>query len=343
MRRVSVIVSVPAILAAAAPASAATLFEQPGTTEIMEVPAALDFHFNAGAGAGLARFGLNGHRSLDGNNAWSDTFRVGLNGATILSGTYDLGGGSGGNRTDIAPSGAVISATSFGAWNGGRADFELPLALVQGMNVLSIGYEGGGQGLGDEGWSLSDLTITGTPGPAQPRMVEIFAQPTATGLLETPGSVAFDFISRGGMGEVDFDLNGFGSLDGNNGWSDVFTLSLNGVDLLSGTYDMGGGGGSQTFFAPVGSLVGVESFGSWSGGLGRFRLPLELVQGVNTLTLRYTGTPEGRGNEGWGISNLRVTEATNAVPEPATWLMLIAGFGFVGAAARRRRASTVLA
>jgi hypothetical protein len=26
-----------------------------------------------------------------------------------------------------------------------------------------------------------------------------------------------------------------------------------------------------------------------------------------------------------------------AVPEPATWAMLIAGFGFVGAAARRRR------
>ena len=27
----------------------------------------------------------------------------------------------------------------------------------------------------------------------------------------------------------------------------------------------------------------------------------------------------------------------NAVPEPATWAMMIAGFGFVGAAARRRR------
>jgi hypothetical protein len=31
----------------------------------------------------------------------------------------------------------------------------------------------------------------------------------------------------------------------------------------------------------------------------------------------------------------------NSVPEPATWAMMIGGFGFVGAAARRRRAATV--
>jgi hypothetical protein len=29
------------------------------------------------------------------------------------------------------------------------------------------------------------------------------------------------------------------------------------------------------------------------------------------------------------------------VPEPATWAMMIGGFGFVGAASRRRRATTV--
>jgi PEP-CTERM motif len=35
--------------------------------------------------------------------------------------------------------------------------------------------------------------------------------------------------------------------------------------------------------------------------------------------------------------------ATAAVPEPATWMMMILGFGFVGAAVRRRRSDEVAA
>ncbi|WP_136163168.1 PEPxxWA-CTERM sorting domain-containing protein [Sphingomonas flavalba] len=48
-----------------------------------------------------------------------------------------------------------------------------------------------------------------------------------------------------------------------------------------------------------------------------------------------------------GLSNVRVystgtyTPPTNAVPEPATWAMLIAGFGLAGVAARRRRRTGV--
>jgi hypothetical protein len=37
------------------------------------------------------------------------------------------------------------------------------------------------------------------------------------------------------------------------------------------------------------------------------------------------------------LDNISVTEATGAIPEPASWAMLIAGFGLVGAAQRRRR------
>jgi hypothetical protein len=35
--------------------------------------------------------------------------------------------------------------------------------------------------------------------------------------------------------------------------------------------------------------------------------------------------------------------ATTAVPEPASWAMLIIGFGLTGAAARRRRGAAVAA
>jgi len=45
----------------------------------------------------------------------------------------------------------------------------------------------------------------------------------------------------------------------------------------------------------------------------------------------------GTGGKGAAIDNVRLEAfALNAVPEPATWAMMIAGFGLVGAAARRR-------
>ena len=39
-----------------------------------------------------------------------------------------------------------------------------------------------------------------------------------------------------------------------------------------------------------------------------------------------------------GNSTLTITEGTGAVPEPASWALMIAGFGLVGIAARRRSA-----
>lgn len=45
-----------------------------------------------------------------------------------------------------------------------------------------------------------------------------------------------------------------------------------------------------------------------------------------------------------GVStNFEVSEATAAVPEPATWAMMIAGFGLVGGAMRRRKTSVAFA
>jgi hypothetical protein len=36
------------------------------------------------------------------------------------------------------------------------------------------------------------------------------------------------------------------------------------------------------------------------------------------------------------IDNIRYSAFTNRIPEPAVWMMMIAGFGMVGAAMRRR-------
>jgi hypothetical protein len=45
----------------------------------------------------------------------------------------------------------------------------------------------------------------------------------------------------------------------------------------------------------------------------------------------------------WYVDDVSVTGLSGAVPEPATWGMMLLGFGMVGAAARRRRRTLVAA
>ena len=60
-----------------------------------------------------------------------------------------------------------------------------------------------------------------------------------------------------------------------------------------------------------------------------------MLNGQN-YTLRFTGLVTIVSTEFIDNVALNVTPSV-AVPEPASWAMLIAGFGLVGAAARRRR------
>lgn len=70
--------------------------------------------------------------------------------------------------------------------------------------------------------------------------------------------------------------------------------------------------------------------------------------GLSSVRFTSSGGSRASGVRGDGtqfvLDNLRVNEAvTAAVPEPATWGMMILGFGAIGAAARRRRARGTLA
>lgn len=69
----------------------------------------------------------------------------------------------------------------------------------------------------------------------------------------------------------------------------------------------------------------------------------------STLTLGFQAGGagwQGGTDESWGVDNLTISytpDATGAVPEPASWAMMIGGLGLAGGMLRRRRAAIGIA
>lgn len=145
---------------------------------------------------------------------------------------------------------------------------------------------------------------------------------------------------------LNFVLSGFKSLDGFNSYQDVFTLTINSAEMYSGSFNLGGGGTSSTSFGS-GTAVTLNEHGvnpgtniGWNGGTTTVTgLKFNLLQGHNTFLFAYSapgilnGGGQGLGDEGWGVKSAMVS----AVPEPATYAMMLAGLGLIGTIARRRK------
>jgi hypothetical protein len=166
------------------------------------------------------------------------------------------------------------------------------------------------------------------------------------------GDNRFDFS----FGDADFggfwtdrDVNGenfFGFAEIDNVWLTDFDSGLATNDLscrISGALGIaanpkycnlgtadeigvaGGDSGGPSFLN--GKLVAVNSFGlSFGTGFGDSRA------GLNTSFGEFSGMAPVNINEAFVTASL-------AVPEPSNWMLLITGFGLVGATLRRRRAA----
>ncbi|MVO78301.1 PEPxxWA-CTERM sorting domain-containing protein [Sphingomonas sp. MAH-20] len=125
------------------------------------------------------------------------------------------------------------------------------------------------------------------------------------------------------------------SANGNPGSNVTFyrlSFSLAGLDPT--TASISGSGGSDNagriFLNGVDTGIDINGFSA----LVPFVLNSGFVAGVNTLDIRVSdfGAPTA-----FRIDNLTGTASPmSGIPEPAVWAMLIAGFGLIGGAARRR-------
>jgi len=191
--------------------------------------------------------------------------------------------------------------------------------------------------------SIVSLTAIG----AQAATLYSLAGPTPE--MATDSSITATFGASAGPGDASFIIDGYASLDGQNYYEDDFTLSLNGAPILVGTFNLGGGGDNVVYSNPNGgtanNISGNGTNVTWAGGQVVVDEPLTLVKGTNTLTFNYTSLSDpdhagfqGLGDEGWGVEQVNVTGVAG-VPEPATWAMMLVGFGGLGAAMRSRRRS----
>ncbi len=112
------------------------------------------------AGTGVLTFDLVGGLSIDGDNAQRDIFTIEINGTTVFSGTFNMGGGGANVVYQQAAGVTVVSSQSYGDFNGGLTRFSIVHPLLKGTNGYFFAYsvlEGGDNEL----WSLENLHLTG--------------------------------------------------------------------------------------------------------------------------------------------------------------------------------------
>jgi len=186
-----------------------------------------------------------------------------------------------------------------------------------------------------------------------------FSQWTVTGQVDLVREPDYGIGCQDGGSCVD--------LDGSSGPGSMLSQLINfsAGELVTVSYDRSGNqrdGNSDSlnfallFFSPtdLAGLGTLSGFPSSPASLGAFANVTsvsfgETVAGNSpwtTFSLAFTATEAGslqlsfgtssRDNIGPLLDNVLVTSAV--VPEPASWALMIGGFGFAGAALRRRRA-----
>lgn len=135
--------------------------------------------------------------------------------------------------------------------------------------------------------------------------------------------------------------NGQATIDAKDGLINNLTFSLlDGYSFGSAIFNLEAAPGKVkgeatsvtiSYYDPVLKLFGTKSIKT----NGQNFMGIYSDSGERFYGVTISGNPT---NTGWGqLKQLRLGDVQGAVPEPATWAMMIVGFGAIGASMRRRR------
>ena len=214
----------------------------------------------------------------------------------------------------------VLTVAAFAAMTFATA---ASAATITGLKNTGAGYVLGTNGI-DSNWKLDSgaAYVSGTNGVFPVATNWIADTETSRWITPTPnaGDSLNPVVDDQYFYTIGFDLTGFnvstsaftGRFSADNG---IVSISLNGNAIA-------GSGGNFTTWTDFSSTGGIFN------------------AGVNLLQFTVTNFGQQSGNpSGLRVEFLSSETGVNAVPEPKSWAMLIAGFGLVGAAARRRRSA----
>lgn len=189
------------------------------------------------------------------------------------------------------------------------------------------------------------ITAAGAPDPGPAwgeQLVVTFDVPNATGYVFSGGLLTATGALSGAYAAPALDGTIFGYVTSPAAQT-VATLST--PDLISISFYWGSidthnrlevlgaaGGVLLDLMGNAPGIVGAPTFGNQASDSTNRRIFITAGVGEVITGLRFTA-----GGVAYEFDDFAAIEANPGVPEPATWALLIAGFGMVGVAARRRR------
>lgn len=149
---------------------------------------------------------------------------------------------------------------------------------------------------------------------------------------------SFNF-NAGDVIRLDFDLGGAQRGSATDGYYAGFNFGSS-VDMIGYGYNVSGS--DVLVFPGLMSTTGVNTSTSLLGDAPITTRSLFFTAGNAGSLKFYVGT-DSADNVGPLLDGIRLNVTPGAVPEPATWAMMIGGFALAGATMRRRKATLAFA